>query len=275
MRSIKSLLTKPEPPAPSGRDYPLTFLGCGSAFNTVLGNNSAYLKLGEDLLLIDCGGDVLPKLVKLHVFDGVRKVHIFITHLHSDHAGGLGNTILYLSSKVLRHEPRKICLYHPDRQIVDFLRMQGVVEDQHYTMYVNLWDELFLDDEYAWHPEYYFRPTKHVPTLEGHVWGLDLKMGREFHFFFSGDTCEWNPDCNDFTEYTAIYQEITEKDNPVHFTYEKLLAVTKNFTPEQKKRITLMHFDDDFNFARAEADGFSLAQPALKLSDLYPEEEKS
>jgi hypothetical protein len=34
-----------------------------------------------------------------------------------------------------------------------------------------------------------------------------------------------------------------------------------------------MHFDDDFNFSRAEADGFSLAKAELTLEDLYKEED--
>ena len=33
----------------------------------------------------------------------------------------------------------------------------------------------------------------------------------------------------------------------------------------------LMHFDGDFHFERARADGFSLAEAALTISDLYPD----
>jgi len=37
----------------------LKFIGSGSAFNTKLGNNSAYYKEGNQMLLIDCGSNIL------------------------------------------------------------------------------------------------------------------------------------------------------------------------------------------------------------------------
>lgn len=40
----------------------LKFIGTGSAFNTKLGSNSAYLKNNNSVILFDCGGDVFSKL---------------------------------------------------------------------------------------------------------------------------------------------------------------------------------------------------------------------
>jgi hypothetical protein len=42
----------------------LKFIGTGSAFNTNLGNTSAYIKYDNDLLLIDCGESIFERLIK-------------------------------------------------------------------------------------------------------------------------------------------------------------------------------------------------------------------
>lgn len=238
----------------------LNFIGSGGAFNMERGNNSAYLKIGTDLIVFDMGGDVLPKMVRLGVLDGITKLHIFITHMHGDHVGGLANTILYVNSRVLRHQPDKICIYFPNRAIADFLYMQGVEETKHYTLYVNLWDEMFLEDETR-HPEYSFEQTEHLEIFGGHVYGIDLKLKNQFHIFYSGDTKLFQPKCLQIDDFTAVYHEVSM--NPrgvVHFQYDRLLEVTKEFTPEQKKKIHLMHLDADFDCERALADGYSIVE---------------
>lgn len=49
----------------------ISFIGRGSAFNTELGNTSAFVKKGNTLLLIDCGGTVFHRLQELNMFDGL------------------------------------------------------------------------------------------------------------------------------------------------------------------------------------------------------------
>ena len=76
----------------------LKFIGTGSCFNFDRGNNSAYMKWGENnesMLLIDCGCDVCEKIVRNNLLDGVKNLYIAITHLHDDHSGSLGQLIDY------------------------------------------------------------------------------------------------------------------------------------------------------------------------------------
>ncbi len=239
----------------------LHFLGSGSAFAVRRGCNCAYFTIGEDLIFFDMGGDALGKAVRLSLFDGIRKVHIFITHMHPDHVGGLGYTILYLHHKVLHGDATKICVYFPGPDLVSFLRMQGVEEGRHYMLYANLWDEMFLDDETEKHPEYSFEPTTHTDSFGPHVYGIDLKLEKEFHIFYSGDSNQMNPLCLQIHNYTAVYHEVTmENASPRHFPYSKLLWLTSSFAPDQKKKIHLMHLDDDFDTTRAIADGYCVVE---------------
>ena len=59
----------------------LNFIGTGSAFNTELGNNSAFVKNNDSLILIDCGGTVFHRLQELSLLDGLQNLYIVITHI--------------------------------------------------------------------------------------------------------------------------------------------------------------------------------------------------
>jgi len=50
----------------------LSFICTGSAFNTKLGNNSAYVKAGTTLFLIDCGSTTFQRLIDKGILDGVE-----------------------------------------------------------------------------------------------------------------------------------------------------------------------------------------------------------
>lgn len=45
----------------------LQFLGCGSAFNPLLGNTSSYIEIGRHLYLIDAGESVFYKLFTINL----------------------------------------------------------------------------------------------------------------------------------------------------------------------------------------------------------------
>ncbi|WP_310602193.1 MBL fold metallo-hydrolase [Anaerosporobacter sp.] len=240
----------------------LTFLGTGGAFNTERGNTSAYFELGTELFIIDAGEDVFAKLVKKNLFQGKTRVNIFVTHLHSDHAGSLGTLIAYLFIKVFNLDRSKVCVYFPSEAITEFLALQGIKQDM-YTFFINRWDELYVDG-YEKQPEYVFEPTRHTDELnrnnETNCYGIEFSLKSDFGFFYSGDTCEFNQKLMNTYAFDYIYHEVTSTEGAtVHFQYNELLALTKDMPADQKKKITLMHLDSDFDIEKAKADGFSIA----------------
>lgn len=240
----------------------LTFLGTGGAFNTKRGNTSAYFELGTELFIIDAGEDVFAKLVNKNLFNGKTRVNIFITHLHSDHVGSLGTLIAYLYIKVFDMDRSKVCLYFPSEAITELLTLQGIKGDM-YTSFVNRWDELYIDG-YEKQPEYVFEPAPHTGELdykkEPNCFSIEFSLKNEFGFYYSGDTCEFNQKLMNTYAFDHIYHEVTSnKGATVHFQYDKLLELTKDMPADQKKKITLMHLDEDFDIEKAKADGFSIA----------------
>ena len=67
----------------------IRFLGCGSAFNPLMGNTSAYFKKGDNLFLIDAGETVFSELFKRKLLAESENIYVLITHTHGDHVGSL------------------------------------------------------------------------------------------------------------------------------------------------------------------------------------------
>lgn len=65
----------------------LTWLGTGSAFNAADGNTASLLEVGDNTILLDCGFTVPYRLKQLGLINAVT--HVFLSHTHSDHVGGL------------------------------------------------------------------------------------------------------------------------------------------------------------------------------------------
>lgn len=244
----------------------LKFLGTGSAFNIKRGNTAAYMEMAGELFLFDAGEDVFQKLIKLNLFEKKARVNIFITHLHSDHVGSLGTIISYLYFKVFQQDMSNICIYFPSESISDYLYLQGIPKEW-YNLYVNKWDELFIPG-LRHQPEYVFHDTSHTNQLDYNgscnTFSIEFMLQDEFCIFYSGDTNCFHQNLTNIHNYDYIYHEVTSSNEiPVHFSYDKLLEATKNFTKEEKGRIYLMHLEEDFDEARAIRDGFHIATNLL------------
>ena len=73
----------------------LTFLGRGSAFNTVERNNNAFFKENGNLFLIDCGESAFSTLKEKNILNDVNSCFVVITHTHGDHFGSLSSLALF------------------------------------------------------------------------------------------------------------------------------------------------------------------------------------
>ena len=103
----------------------LKFLGCGAAFNPLLGNTSAYFTEQSNLYLMDCGESVFCKLYQQDLLTKYENYYIVITHMHADHVGSLGSLISYMY--FVLH--KKVHVIHPSEKLVELLDLTGIIRE--------------------------------------------------------------------------------------------------------------------------------------------------
>lgn len=226
----------------------LKFLGTGSCFNTKAGNNSAYFihNLGgkKRLVLFDCGETVFARILELGLLKDIEEVFILITHLHTDHVGSLSSLIFYLHY-VLNIKP-VVCF--PYNSVTLYLDLVGV--DHELYEYVNT-GNIYYDIQ-ALNQNH----SKKISAF-GYLFKLDNNL-----IYYSGDSKSINPLVLDMfrdpnSNITEFYQDVTKYENDAHMNINDLVSI---FSKEERKKITLMHFDDDELISIAKKYGFNVAR---------------
>ena len=242
----------------------LSFVGNGDGFATKRSNTCAYLEAGKDLIVIDCGFDAFAKLRDVGLFDGKANVHFFITHLHCDHAGSLAVAVSYLYHKVFDGCASRIRVHFPNASIVDFLRAQGVGEDEYYFN-INRWDEIEIGDDHKL--EYIFEENDHDDNLSVNgisgTWSVELVSTGRYNIYYGGDSAGVKDRITRTRIYDEIYHEVCSVKTQGHTSYEELKDAFSHFTRSERARIWLMHMDDDFDEQQAVDDGFNVTATCL------------
>jgi ribonuclease BN (tRNA processing enzyme) len=252
----------------------LKFIGRGSCGNIKEGNNSAYIKRGEHLMLIDCGRNIYDRIKQSKLLKDIKHVHILITHFHDDHVGSLGSLIFHL-----RYELNIIPeIYFEDRNyLIKYLANIGVLEHITYTcMPSRRIDEMNIEfnaietDHYA-----IFRPdynscysfnqddTVHMKNYF-HCYGYfiqDKSNGALRSCYYSGDSkVIKNPIKHAvIAETIELYQDtcLKEEDGVAHMPLKKLCNI---FNSEYRHNVYCMHLDSDELIEEAKKHGFNVVE---------------
>lgn len=229
----------------------LKFIGSGSALNTSLGNNSAFIKEGKSLLLIDCGSTTFSRIQGLNLLDGIKRIYVLITHRHPDHIASLGDLLFYVHFII----KAGITILTPDdANVIKLLKYMGVNRD--------LYNMIKLPEEYLLKNEDFeiginFVKVSHVTDFECFGYILNYHHTR---IYYSGDA-------NDIPEAVLheflqnkirfIYHDVCsfEYPNNPHMFIEKLCALLGK---ENRNRVFCMHYDEGFDKLRAIQLGFNL-----------------
>lgn len=237
----------------------LNFIGTGSAFNTALGNNCAYIKNGENLLLIDCGSSTFAKIQEIKLLEGIKSVFVLMTHTHPDHVGSLGDLIFYGYYAMGEMGKPSVTVIAPDNLYMeDVLDAVGVKRETY--GYVGLdYSHTFLSKF-----SMMIQPIKVNHVDELHCYGY-VFTHKEHFIYYSGD-------CYEIPEeilrglnngvYDFFYQDTCKADyeGNVHLSLRKLTEMVK---PEYRKRVFCMHLDGGFDVQEAKDLGFNVVTSTL------------
>lgn len=249
----------------------IKFLGVGGMFCTENGNSNLLLTHGNKNLLIDCGYGI-PYLLKEHNIDIKDIDAVYISHVHSDHAGGLD--YLGYASYFSGHKIKLIAQEMVINQLSQMLLpSMGLLRD---GKYMSLSDYFYIHsiknkEEYFWHwpsdgigmgsrdMAFYLIPNDHIMTTFGLV-----ASHMNNSFYFSSD-CYINdmyvPKTTDeiymYKEFKSdiIFHDCEVSDTPsgVHSHYDTL----KKLPLAVKQKMWLYHYSANLILPNAKQDGFA------------------
>lgn len=235
----------------------LKFIGSGSAFNTKLGNNSAYYKNGNEMLLIDCGSNTFHRIKESNLLNEVEHIHVLITHTHADHVGSLADTILFSYFCHGEFAKSKVTIYSMEQTGVrEILKLNGAVENLHFDFVPIKYDNIIsikgLDISITNVVE-----TNHVSELKSFSYELKIK---DKNIYYSGDTSDLHQDVlkgihNNHLDYIFTDTCKADYEGNVHLSLRKL---TELIVPEVRSKVWCMHLDEGFNRKEAEELGFNV-----------------
>lgn len=235
----------------------LNFIGCGSAFNTELGNNGAYIKKDNILFLIDCGSSTFGRIQKAGLLEDVDNVCVLLTHTHADHVGSLGDLILYGYYAMGELAKPSVWVFSPfDLKIRHLLDMMGVKENTYNLVQFSESSGFHHDDL---HIGFEPVPVKHVEELS--CFGYIIHW-EDQTIYYSGDSSEISANIlHEFYSgrFDLFYQDTCKADyeGNVHLSLRKLDELIHS----SREKVFCMHLDENFDREEAEALGFNVVSP--------------
>lgn len=221
----------------------IEFLGVGSGLSPELGNNNALVtsENSKKTLLIDCGFSTPPVLTQRE--RGLQSISdILITHLHSDHVGGLelmGFTFFYVYKNFPNFE--KIKLHLPSKEMENDIwemlekgmKSAQTATDGYFDATLDTYFDVSVSKEI--HLEGFEVPikmveTEHVKNMEAYSIWIGDKV------YYSSDTVLLPPD-----HANIIFQDcqLFESPTSVHTEFKYL---NDNMKESTKAKTYLMHY---------------------------------
>ncbi|MFJ8460645.1 MBL fold metallo-hydrolase [Lysinibacillus xylanilyticus] len=237
------------------RDYlMLKFIGSGSAFNTKLGNNSAYYKVGNQMLLIDCGSNIFHRIKENSILKGIEHIHVLVTHTHADHVGSLADLIFYSYYCHGEYAIPKVTVYYVDDvKINELLAINGIIPDIHC-----LPKKLHADTQYTLNfCKVLFEKSSHVEEIPSY--SIEINIDNK-HIYYTGDTNSLktslvNPESSKVYDYVYVDTCKADYDGNVHLSLRKLSELVRH---ELRSKFWCMHLDEGFERQEAEMLGFNV-----------------
>ena len=228
----------------------LNFLGRGSAYNLEEDNTCAYMIRNNTMLLLDCGETAFKKIIKNNILDGVKQIHILITHMHSDHIVSLGSFVGYCNWK---YNIVSNIYFNEPESISEYLDLLGAKEGKAFNVYDaedKKIDSLGL--------EFSCIMTKHTKNLNSYSYILKFDEGNDI--FYSGDSRETNIDVIPFLKSGNIIYHDTCLNWGKGCPHTSLKELSERIPEEYRNKVYCMHIDCNELVVKAEELGFNVVE---------------
>ena len=197
----------------------LNFLGTESGFGN--NNNSAYIEIDNEFILIDCGFTVFNQLKETVDFKKYDKINVIITHMHNDHCGSLSQLILYLWFVY----GKKTSVITKCKNMKTYLDITGTTKEA-YEITDNYKDLNFIE-------------TEHVKELD--CYGFKMKINGK-NIIYTGDTKNIDSFLEHMNNVDELYIDVS-KNGGVHIKFEEVIPILEKIK-KKGTNIYLMHIDD-------------------------------
>ena len=228
----------------------LKFLGIGSAFNPLKGNNSAYFIENDELFLIDCGENIFTRIIEKNLLNKIKNINVMITHLHSDHIGSLSTLIDY-AYYILKIPVYIITSNKLEYDIESFLYYTGVTKKKYSFKDVTNYNNYKS-----------FNSIKYIKTLHSSnlaCYSLIFETNKGI-IYYSGDTKELNTLKSLLNDnlYKA-YIDTNSSNSPTrsHVYIGDLIDIVDN---KYKSKIYCMHINDNKCIEMIINNGFNIVE---------------
>lgn len=236
----------------------LEFIGTGSAFNTKLGNNSAFIKKGKTLFLIDCGSNIFTRIQQANLLDGIKDVYVLITHTHPDHIGSLGDLIFYGYYSMGEIGKPNVTVISPrDLGITDILSHVGVKVNA-YNLLEFKEEARISNNDIRMYIKAYKSP--HVDELISYGYYLEYFNTK---IFYSGDSKVVNQDAIHMLydgDIDYFYQDTCMADYKGNVHVSLRLLDKTLVLDEFRSKVYCMHLDNDFDVEKAKELKFNVVK---------------
>jgi len=237
------------------------FLGTGTAFSKLYNNNIIIIK-GNTSILVDFGITGPRALGEVAGLSYKDISTLLPTHSHADHIGGIENLALHHRYLNQNHPSKlKIIINEEYQKVLWDRSLRGGMEwnESNYKGTKLTFDDYFeavrpdiktKNGEKNYSLDYNgikleFVPTNHIPDNAKTVKQAFISFGLfiDGKVLFTGDT-KFDPEIiNKYSKKAEIiFHDCSFTDNPVHTPLSKL----RTLPDELKKRIYLMHFEDNW-----------------------------
>lgn len=233
----------------------LNFLGRGSAFNQIEGNNSAYFIDDNQLFLIDCGENIFGRIIENKLLDNIEVINLLITHTHSDHIGSIGSLVHYCF--YVLHKPVNIILPVGAKylsSIEDILNGFGCRRE----MYNYIFEEE-LDSNCKSFQKVRYIETTHCEELNWYSLIFYISNGIVYYSGDTNETTTLKKIIDSGHKIDKLYIDTTSVDVPnnAHLYIGVLKKVIPN---ELKSKVYCMHLNSDDCIRQAEMLGYNVVE---------------